>query len=263
MTEEIEAKTEPESAATALGSRNPAEAPWRRWHRLVGGVILGAFVVVHLFVQGSAVFGARAYDAIALPLSRSPVVSFILLTFVGLPLVFHAAYGIALLRSPDRSAVTPERYGSRREVTAQRVSAVVVALFVAVHLWDFWLSRLFFGLSSEALLTKLTARLSWTAVGIPWIALFYVAGIFAVALHLSGGLFAATAAWNVATGPAGRKNARRVTVGLGATIFLLGATIVVCLATGTRLVARGNATSGPPCGSDVQPKAPGSPSPSR
>lgn len=215
---------------------------------MTGAVALAAFVVVHLVVRASALGGAATYDAVAGSLAVR-----VIELVIGVPLLCIA--GVYLVRVIARSGkeAEVERYGSVRFWVAQRVSAAAILVFACAHLWEFPIQRIFFGLSQDAVYTQLTAHLSRTAAGIPWIALFYLVGIFAVALHVSNALFAAT----------GR---RRLTVGLGFVIFALGAATVVSSATGMRLVSSAGGDSAPPgapCGTDVPQKAPVLPAPSR
>jgi succinate dehydrogenase/fumarate reductase cytochrome b subunit len=238
----------------------------RRLHRVLGVVALAAFATLHLCVQGSALGGGSTYDAVAGALSRSTILPVFELVFVGLPLLFHAAYGLNLLAARKPAASDVQRYGGERPWTIQRVSAVFVAVFLAIHLGDFRLRRVFSGLSPDALYTALTARLSWTVAGFPAVAILYLVGIFAVALHVSNGLFAASSEWNIGKSPSGRVTLRRLTVGFGVLLFVLGAASIIGLATGTRLLPAADGDRAPaaaPCGSDTPPKAPLFPAPSR
>ena len=188
---------------------------------------------------------------------RSSVVPFIEIVFILLPLGFHAGYGIVLLASkatPD--AEIERRYGDRRFFVLQRVSAVFVLVFVLAHVWELRLQRLFFGLPADGLYTTLTAHLSWTWAGIPLVALLYILGIFAATVHLSNGLFAASAMWNIGLSPAGRRRIRMATAALGLVLFFVGTATVIGLATGTRLLPGADGDSAAPqapCGSAVPP----------
>jgi len=257
-------------AETPPATRRADHSRLRRLHALSGALALGAFLVVHLVVQGTALGGGASYDAIAGTLARSPFSAVIELVFVALPLCFHAGYGVRLLLRAPRAKDTPtaevDRYGGRRLWVVQHISAIVLGVFVLAHLWGLRLQRLFFGLSADALYTRLTERLSWTWAGVPWVALFYLVGIFAAVVHLANGLFAATAAWKIATSPAGRKRVRILTVGLAIGLFALGAATVIGIAAGTRLPSGADGDSAPPnapCGTDVPAAAPVLPAPSR
>jgi succinate dehydrogenase / fumarate reductase, cytochrome b subunit len=257
---------EGEASSTSVPPRSDR---WRRLHTLSGGAALAAFLVEHLFTNVSALGGSASYDAVVGSIERWSLLPLFELVFIVVPLSFHAGYGLLLLRrgTTAETETVMERYGDRRLWILQRVSAAFVLVFVLGHLWELRLQRFFFGLPAEALYTVLTAHLSWTWLGVPWLALFYLIGLLAVSLHLSNGLFAATAAWNLGRGPSGRRRARILTVGLGLILFVVGSATVIGLATGTRLLPGADGDSGPqapcgPSGSPVQPpfKLPTAPS---
>ena len=229
----------------------------RRLHALSGALALGAFLIVHLLTNASALGGHALYDSVVGSLARSSVVTFIEVVFILLPLGFHAGYGIVLLaKNATADAEIERRYGDRRFFVLQRVSAVLVLVFVLAHVWELRLQRLFFGLPADGLYTTLTAHLSSTWAGVPFVALLYILGIFAATVHLANGLFAASAMWNLGLSPAGRRKIRLVTAALGLLLFLVGTATVIGLATGTRLLSGAAGDSAPPqapCGSAVPP----------
>lgn len=197
----------------------------RKLHSLTG-ILLGAFLVLHLATQATALGGAGAYDRIAGPLSRSSVIALFELLVV-LALALHVVSGIRRLarrRVPDSELA---RYGGRRLWAMQRISAVVVLAFVLVHVYELRVARLAFGLSADALHSTLEGRLSSTWGGVPWTALFYLAGLGATAFHVANGLFVALGDRLVT-----RARRRFVTVALGAILFGTGGATVVSLATG-------------------------------
>jgi succinate dehydrogenase / fumarate reductase cytochrome b subunit len=245
------ARDDPSSSAT--GSTR-----WRRLHTLSGGLVLGAFLVEHIVTNASALGGHAAYDAIVGSLLRFRLLPLFEIIFILVPLGFHAGYGVHLIRSRSAPDAEIERYGNRRLWIVQRISAVFVFVFVLVHLWELRAQRLLFGLPADAVYTTLTAHLSWTWAGVPWMALFYLVGIFAAAFHLSNGLYACTAAWNVGSGRPGRRRVRVLTSALGLILFFAGAGSVICLATGTLLLPGSDDDSAPqaPCGSAVTPAHP-------
>lgn len=218
-----------------------------RLHTIAGAIVLAAFLVEHVATNASILWGAEAYDRVVGSIERWSLLPIFELVFIVLPLGYHAYYGLQLLR---RTAEDKEidRFGDRRLWVLQRLSATIVLVFVLVHLWELRLQRLFFGLAADALPTVLTAHLSWTWAGVPWMALFYVLGIAATSFHFANGLYAASALIGRAT-PAMRK----ATLGLGALVFLTGTMTVIGFATGTRFSSQPD-TSAAPCGSAVAPK---------
>jgi succinate dehydrogenase / fumarate reductase cytochrome b subunit len=236
-----------EETVTPPEASPDAASRWRRFHIVSGAVVLGAFLTAHLFIQASALSGSAGYAAMAGSFARRPIIAGLELV-LALALAFHAAYGLHLLRR-GRSF---DLYGNRRRWVAQRVTAGVVFAFLAFHLWELRIQRLFFGLEPQALYTVLSARLAWTWGGVPWLSLVYIVALAAAAFHLSNGLFAATGAWGIATHPAGRQRVRSATTLLGTLLFVLGTMTVIGFATGARLLPA-PAKESAPCGIPAEP----------
>jgi len=255
--EEAASRVAPAPSTKAEPSR------WRRLHRLSGTVVLGGFLVAHLASNASALGGEASHERVAGAIARFSLMPVVELVFIVVPLAFHAAYGLYLLRrggsEEELGASELERFGGRRLWLLQRITASFLLVFVLFHVWELRVQRLLFGLSPDALYTTLTARLSWTWAGVPWIALGYLLGVLAAAAHLSNGVFAATAAWKIALDPSGRRRMRLATTGLGLVLFLVGGATVIGLATGTRLLPGADddsAAPSAPCGSAVPAPTP-------
>ena len=215
----------------------------RRLHTIAGAIVLSAFLVVHLATNASVLSGAASYSRVIGSIQSWRFVGVLEIVFVLLPLAFHAGLGVRLLTrsAPDAEI---ERYGDRRLWMLQRGSATVVFLFVLAHFFETRAQRLFFGAGPEATYTILSAHLSWTWAGVPWVALGYIVGIGATCFHLANGLYAASALRGWAT-----SRMRVLTSLVGGALFALGFLTVLAFATGTRLV--NPAESEVPCGSAV------------
>lgn len=216
----------------------------RRLHTMAGAIVLSAFLVEHLLTNASALWGAEAYERVVGSMLRWRFLGVFEVVFILLPLAFHAGYGLSLLRRPPPPAEI-ERYGDRRLWVLQRVSAALVFVFVLGHFIELRAQRLFFGVGPEATYTILTAHLSWTWAGVPWVALLYLIGLAATCFHVANGLFAASARKGWAT-----RRTRVLTVLGGGALFLVGFLTVLSFATGTRLAASPESAD-VPCGSMV------------
>lgn len=224
---------QPDPAQDAAPSPSSDER-WRRLHRASGAIFLGVFLVLHLLTNASALGGVDAWESVIGKMLRSKVLPLIEL-FVLVPLAVHAFYGVRLLRRKSTPDGEIERYADRRLWRAQRITAVIVLVFVVGHVLSLRGQRLFFGLSAEAVHTALVAQLSSSWIGVPWVAIFYLVGIGATAAHFSNGLFATTASWRAGRGAAADRRMRIGAVALGLALFTVGAATVIGLATGPRL----------------------------
>jgi succinate dehydrogenase / fumarate reductase cytochrome b subunit len=225
----------------------PAPRPWRRFHSVSGAFGLGLFLTLHLLTHASVLFGDATY---ALFSSIEHRVLSVIEVVVLAVLAFHLGYGVLLLRRSDTPDAVVERYGDKRRWILQRISATFVLVFVLAHLWELRVQRLFFGLGSAALPTVLTAHLSWTWGGVPWIALFYLLGIAGATFHFANGFRAARS--GAVVEEFSRRRTRIVSVVVGCLLFLFGSATVIALATGTRLLRERDADSAP-CGSAIPP----------
>jgi succinate dehydrogenase / fumarate reductase cytochrome b subunit len=232
---------------------------WLRLHAVTGVVPLSLFLVEHILVNASALWGGSAFDAWVGTLARSPLLPVVEIVFVLLPLGYHALYGLAMTarRVPPirRYPVSPSRM-----VRLQRFTGLVLFVFVAFHLWQLRIHRLVHGLEASTLYTRLTEHLSWTWSGVPVIALAYFLALGAACFHFSAGL---SAYWLDARAVAGRHARRNVTLafgGGGVVLFVIGALTVIGVATGGRFSSEEIVPRA--CGSAAAPSRSPAPPPS-
>lgn len=231
--------------STESGPRAGPER-WRKIHRTTGSLFLVAFLILHLILNAAALGGEERWRSIVVTIETSKLLPVFEL-FIYVPLLLHVGLGIKLLFEPISIEAEPRQRAATR---LRRASALVLALFLAVHLWDTRIQRVVFGATAEALHTILVARLSATSFGVPWIALLYVVGALAASLHVSLGLFEAQARSTTKS----QSRLRLTTASLGVALFLMAAMTVIGLATGTRLLPAGN-EGYLPCGPSAVPHA--------
>jgi succinate dehydrogenase/fumarate reductase cytochrome b subunit (b558 family) len=207
-----------------------------RLHALTGVIALGAFLAEHLIVNASALGGQPVFDAWVGSLARSRVATVVEVLVVLLPLGYHAVYGLAMIarRAP---ALRPYPVLHARLVLLERVTAAVLFVFLAFHLWELRLQRLVHAMPADLLYTRLTAHLSSTWWGVPWIAIGYLLGLAAACFHVANGVAAYWADTRGVTAPAARRRVALQWGGLGLVMFVAGAVVVMSLATGGPLFA--------------------------
>lgn len=221
---------------------DPRAFVMRRLHAIAGVVPLGVFLVVHVLVQASALGGAARFDRVVGGLARMPIATPFETLFVGVPLAYHALYGLrrSFVRPADAEA---HGYTRPRLDLLMRITSLVLLVFIVAHAWELRIHRAAFGGSIAALHTRLSMHLSSTSGGTPWTALGYVVGVAAAAFHLAYGCNAVLAA----SGRATRGRAIACIAG-GALLFGVGVTTVIALATGGTLFAEEDPASAVPCG---------------
>lgn len=190
---------------------------------LSGVVPLSVYALVHIGSYASALFGATRFGVEA---STEPLWLAFEIALVWLPLLFHAAYGLALLTTPLES----ER-SERQRGLLLRASGCIALPFILGH--SLWLRvPLWRGTRApEDVAQMLAAGLSTTLYGLPLSAALHFVGLAAVTLHLGLGLGAFSEKWGLlARGPA-RRTANLFSLAL----FLVGSATVFELATGSVL----------------------------
>jgi succinate dehydrogenase/fumarate reductase cytochrome b subunit len=215
------------------GASSGVEPAWVRWQAWAGLVPLAGYLVVHLLVQASALFGAYAHARIAgfgaawlVPLE---------VAFVYLPLGFHAVLGVCRVARPP-VAPAERGWGGPFGRPLQQLSGVVLLVFIIAHVWQFRVPAWRGQLSASDYYPELCASLSTTAWGgVPIVAMGYLFGLAAAALHAAQGLYRGALSLGWVAASRQRDWSSRCKV-LGVFVFGLGALIVIDLATGSVLI---------------------------
>lgn len=208
----------------------PATFIARRLFSLSGVLPLGAFVVLHLIWSVRVLSGQAAFDATLAHLT--PLRLGLEALLIGVPLIFHAALGLTLIR---RSRINVGRYpfGGNWSYALQRVTGPVALVFIAYHVWELRVRVLLGRTSSYDFRDSLCATLSSTGLGgVPWAALGYLVGVAAVTFHLAAGCVGFAESFGLVRTS---RDARRLGVACaiaGVLLFALGVSTVIGLATG-------------------------------
>lgn len=172
----------------------------RRQHALAGLIATAAFLGEVLVTQLPALRGAAAWERIAGAVERTNLVVFFEVVFVLAPFAYYL--------------------GAKGAPRFQRVTAIVLGIFLVVHFFEFPAQRGFFGLVAEGTYGRMTAHFSRTWANVPLLALVNIGGIGLACHHLALGLLAV-----------GRPRVQALAI--GAVLFVAGAASVVSLATGS------------------------------
>jgi succinate dehydrogenase / fumarate reductase, cytochrome b subunit len=200
----------------------------------LGLLPLAGYLVAHLVTQASALWGPRAH-AVWGSAEPRPLWFGLEVAVIYLPLLVHV--GLGARRVARRPALVRERIGAASlGPLIQPLSGLVLLGFLLVHVYEFRF-RLWTGvLAPSDYYPELCASLSSTRWGgVPGVAIGYLLGIAAAALHAAHGLHRGALALGLVA--AGRERAwGRCCSALGIGVFGLGALIVIDLATGSVLI---------------------------
>ena len=209
----------------------------RRLHSLSGVLPVGVFLIVHLWTNASVLGGREPFDHAVDDIQKLPALPLVEVVGVLLPLAFHAIFGVYLATQGRPNA---GRYGHGRNwaYVFQRITGGVAFLFVLAHLWELRVQKWLFGMSHHAFYDTLVSHLSELRLGLPLVAILYLVGIAASVFHLANGLATFTTTWGIVTSRAAQRRVAIAFAIFGSGLFLLGASTVVSLSTGTQLPSK-------------------------
>src|SRR5207237_607866 len=107
----------------------------RRLHSLSGIVPVGAYMVIHLLTNASVLDGAAAFQRRVYAIhSLGAVLPLVEWTFIFLPLIYHAVYGILITRGALPNSST-YKYTSNVRYTLQRATGMIAFVFIFWHVF--------------------------------------------------------------------------------------------------------------------------------
>ncbi|MEW5853077.1 MAG: succinate dehydrogenase [Myxococcota bacterium] len=161
----------------------------RRLHSLSGMLSLGAFMVLHLWgLSRMAYGGPEAYNVVAAA-RRSAAYLVLEALLVGIPLIFHAVYGLIITRDARPNVGTFPTW-SNWVFVLMRVTGVIALVFVVVHFFNTRVQELFLGREIDAAFMQRVLR------PIPMLD-FYILGVMACAFHLAAGTWSFLIRWGI------------------------------------------------------------------
>jgi succinate dehydrogenase/fumarate reductase cytochrome b subunit (b558 family) len=215
----------------------------KKLHSLSGVVPVGVFLMEHLWTNAKALQGEGAFTQAVADIQALPYLPFIEIFGIFLPLGFHAFYGVVLALA-GKPNVQLYRYGRNWLYVLQRVSGFVVFAFIACHLYEYRIQKWLFGMRADAFFGTLSAHLSSTAAGVPWLAIGYLIGILAASFHFANGVWGVLFSWGVTVTRASQRRSAYACAALGVGLFLLGANTVLYFATGSKFYLPNDVVTG-------------------
>jgi succinate dehydrogenase / fumarate reductase cytochrome b subunit len=161
-------------------------------HSLSGIVPLGIFLVQHLTLNSFALASPQHFNAV-IDFFNKKMPSHILFVLewglIFLPLLFHGLYGLVITA---HGQVNVGRYSYWRNwmYLWQRISGVILIVFIAVHVWGTTISHRLFG-----------ANIYYDGMveyfRNPLLVAFYLVGITSATFHLSNGIWNFCIRWGI------------------------------------------------------------------
>jgi succinate dehydrogenase / fumarate reductase cytochrome b subunit len=166
----------------------------RRLHSLLGLLPVGVFLMFHLWENSQSRLGAAHYNGEVVGflqgLNYLPVLE---LFVIALPILFHAGYGIVILRQ-GRAELGRYPYVRNWLYWMQRVSGLGIVAFLVLHVG---LTRIQ-GIFEPAVRADLFGHMQ-ALLTIPWMFAIYLVGLLLSVFHLANGLWSMAIVWGLTT----------------------------------------------------------------
>ena len=188
----------------------------RKLHSLSGIIPIGAFLIEHLVSNFEALQGPAAYAAQVKFLNGLPFARVLEWTFIFIPLLYHALYGLYIwIRGKSNVVYYP--WAGNWMYMAQRWTGLIAFAYIAQHVYR----QRFTGVSLPehpgAAFHKVQMELSN-----PWMLAVYIIAMIAICWHFSYGIWLFAAKWGITPGTKARKNFGWVCAAGGVVLCLVG-----------------------------------------
>ncbi|OEH87017.1 succinate dehydrogenase [Desulfuribacillus stibiiarsenatis] len=189
----------------------------RKVHSLLGVIPLGIFLMEHFYVNSLALKGPETYDAMVngfMGLMTLPYFIFVELFVIIFPLLLHGIYGMYIVYHAQYNV---DRYGYGRNwaFVLQRVSGVIMFVFLIWHVWHLRLSHVVYG-------TPINFESMAAIVANPFSLGFFILGIIATAYHFANGLWGFLITWGITVGPRSQQLVAKATIVLFFVLSFVG-----------------------------------------
>ena len=180
----------------------------RKLHSLLGVIPLGFFLLEHLLTNFEATNGPTAFKEQIEWLSGLPLVFFLELFGIWLPLLYHGVYGLYVAYQA-RHNTNNFSYFRNWMFRLQRITGVLTLIFVAWHLFE---TRVQVGLGNVehaelgSLMHEILTNNTYFVL--------YLIGIISTTFHFSNGIWAFLVSWGVTVGPKSQRISTYVTMAL-------------------------------------------------
>ena len=186
----------------------------RRLHSLTGIIPVGAFLFEHILVSNSTAIGANGPSAYARQVSflaNLPLVFFLELFGIWIPIAYHALYGFYIWYRGEANTVSYPWSGNWM-YTLQRWSGGIAFLYIAWHVY----TMRFLGADLHADPSLSFGKVQHEVFQAP-LFLFYVIGLIAASWHFAYGIWLFCAKWGIVSG----EKAQRRLLGVCLALFIL------------------------------------------
>lgn len=195
----------------------------RRLHSLTGIIPVGAFLFEHILISNStAISGPEAYARQVNFLANLPLVFFLELFGIWLPIAFHALYGFYIWYQGDGNTVSYPWTGNWM-YTAQRWTGGIAFVYILWHTYTMRFTGVDLHEHPDLSFHKVALEVQH-----PLLLAFYAIGLIAASWHFAYGIWLFCAKWGIVSGDKAQRRMLRLCVGF---FFLLTVVGLVSLYT--------------------------------
>jgi succinate dehydrogenase / fumarate reductase cytochrome b subunit len=188
----------------------------RKLHSLLGVIPLGLFIVEHALTNYSAFErGPEGFQRSVDFLHNLPLVFFLELFIIWLPILFHGVYGLYIAYQSDIN-VGRFSYGRNWAFALQRISGVITFIFVA---WHFYETRFQVTLGNTTY-DELGQHMHQIASD-PVHFVLYIIGAVAAMFHFANGIWSFLVSWGITIGPRAQRVSSHICMGIFVILSLL------------------------------------------
>jgi succinate dehydrogenase / fumarate reductase cytochrome b subunit len=210
-----------------------------RLHSLSGLIPVGAYMVVHLLTNASINDSAGKFQSAVYQIhSLGSALVIVEWVFIFIPLLFHAIYGLLIIRESQPNSAT-YTYSSNIRYTLQRATGLIAFAFIFYHVFhmhgwfhaDWWLRNVaepLGGAQFKAYNASSTAGAALQSSFI--IQLLYGIGILACVFHLANGIWTMGITWGLWVSPKAQARANYLSIAVGVFVGLIGLGALVGMA---------------------------------
>jgi succinate dehydrogenase / fumarate reductase, cytochrome b subunit len=177
----------------------------RRLHSLTGIIPVGAFLFEHILISNAtAISGPEAYARQVSFLANLPLVFFLELLGIWLPILFHGLYGFYIWFRGEANVGEYPWTGNWMYVT-QRWTGGIAFIYIVWHTY----TMRFTGVDLHEAASQSFFKVQNEVHSI-WLFVFYVVGLIAASWHFSYGIWLFAAKWGIVTGDNAQRRLLRI-----------------------------------------------------
>jgi succinate dehydrogenase / fumarate reductase, cytochrome b subunit len=189
---------------------------WHKLHSLLGVIPIGAFFLEHLLSNFEALKGPVAYGAQVKFLNSLPLVRVLEWTFIFLPILYHAIYGVYIwLRGKSNIVYYP--WAGNWMYVSQRYTGLIAFAYILQHV----IRQRFTGVDLPEHPYAAFAKVQHELAN-PWMLAVYIIAMIAICWHFSYGIWLFAAKWGITPGATARKRFGYVCAAFGIVLAIMG-----------------------------------------